>query len=63
MKTAGVFIERWKLATFKRNLDVAGFVYTEHPGLTPETLLLKVSFASIAALQPVVERANRECGQ
>ena len=63
MKVAGVAIDAWKLATFKRNLDEAGFSYTEHPGLIANTLFLKVRTASVAELQPVIERAQRECRQ
>ena len=63
MKTAAVAIDKWKLATFKRNLDRAGFAYSEHPGLAADTMLLKVSTPSIAELQPVIERATRECRQ
>lgn len=63
MKTAAVAIDAWKLATFKRNLDQAGFSYTERPGLTADTLFLMVKTASVAELQPVIERAQRECRQ
>jgi len=61
MKTAGVAIDAWKLAIFKRHLDAGGFSYTEHPGLTPGTLFLKVKTERIATLQPVIERAQKEC--
>lgn len=61
MKKAVVAIDAWKLATFKRVLDKAGFAYTEGPGLSPGTLFLTVKTATIAELQPVVERAQREC--
>lgn len=63
MKTAAVAIDAYKLATFKRNLDAAGFTYTEHPGLTAGTLFLMVKTATVAELQPVIERAQRECKQ
>lgn len=62
MKTAGIAIDNWKLAIFKRHLDAGGFVYTEHPGLTPDAMILKVQSPTIAALQPVVEAAQKECG-
>jgi hypothetical protein len=61
MKTAAVAIDAWKLAIFKRHLDAGGFAYTEHPGLSPGTLILNVETPTIAALQPVVERAQWEC--
>ena len=61
MKTAGIAIDAWKLPTFKRILDGAGYAFTEHPGLTRDTLLLKVKTSSVADLQPIVEKANKEC--
>ena len=63
MKTAAVAIDAWKLPTFKRNLDAAGFAYSEQRGVTANTLLLIVKTATIAELQPLIERANRECRQ
>jgi hypothetical protein len=61
MKTAGIAIDDWKLAIFKRHLDAAGYVYTEHPGLTKGTLLLKVQTDFIAPLKTVIEAAQKEC--
>jgi len=61
MKTAGIAIDNWKLPTFKRILEGAGYEFTQHPGLTEGTLLLKVKTEFIADLQPFVEQANREC--
>ena len=61
MKKVGVVIDSWKLPIFKRQLDAAGFSYTEHPGITADTLLLKVKTDLIGSLQPIVEKANAEC--
>lgn len=61
MITAGIAIDKWKLPIFKRHLDAAGFEYTEHKGLTPIMMLLKVKTPSAFKLQPVVEAAQREC--
>lgn len=61
MKTAGIAIDKWKLPIFKRHLDDAGYSYTEHPGLTADTLLLKVKTEFVAPLQKVVEAAQQEC--
>lgn len=63
MKTAGVAIDKWKLPIFKRHLDKAGYKYTEHPGLTAGTLLLKVEYAWVATLKPVIEAAEAECAK
>lgn len=59
MKTAGVVIDAYKLPVFKKHLDAAGFKYTEHPGITKDTLTLKVSYEWVADLQPIIEAANK----
>lgn len=61
MKTAGVVIDDWKLPIFKKHLDAAGWIYTEHSGVTDDTLTLKVQCEWIGDLQPIIEAANREC--
>lgn len=61
MKTVGVAISAWRLPIFKRHLDAAGYSYTQHPGLTPNTLFLRVKTDRVASLQPVIETANAEC--
>lgn len=61
MMMAGVAIESWKLAIFKRHLDAAKYEYTEHPGVTADTLFLKVKTADVMALQEVLKAAQREC--
>lgn len=45
----------------KRHLDAAGYSYTEHPGITPDTLTLKVEFEAVHKLKPIVEAAYAEC--
>lgn len=60
MITAGIVIDDWKLPIFERRLKAAGYEFEQHPGVTSGTLLLKVQAESAAALQPVVEAANRE---
>lgn len=58
---AGVVIDDWKLAIFKKHLDAAGFQYTQHPGVTKDTILLQVTTEWVHTLQPVVMAANGEC--
>jgi hypothetical protein len=58
---AGIAIDDWKLPIFKRHLDAAGYSYTEHPGLTKDTLTLKVTCEWVHKLTPVVQAANDEC--
>lgn len=61
MKTAGIVLDSWKLAIFKRHLKGAGFEFTTHPGITADTLTLKVKTELIAPLQRVIEAAQKEC--
>lgn len=63
MKTAAVAIDSWKLDIFKRRLDAAGYTFTTHPGVTPDTLTLKVEYEWVAELQPVITAANQECAR
>lgn len=63
MKTAGVAIEKWKLPIFKKHLDKAGYSFTEHPGVTSDTLLLRVKYEWVAKLQPIIEAALKECAK
>jgi hypothetical protein len=58
---AGVVIDAWKLPIFKRYLDEAGYTYTEHPGITPDTLTLKVTYVWVHKLHQIVKLANDEC--
>lgn len=58
---AGVVIDDWKLPIFKRHLDAAGYTYTEHPGITRNTLNLMVTCKWVHKLKPIVEAANAEC--
>jgi hypothetical protein len=58
---AAVAIDAWKLPVFKRHLDAAGFTYSEHPGLTENTLTLQVTYEWLHKLHPIVTAANDEC--
>lgn len=60
---AGVAIDKWKLKIFEKHLKDAGFSWTRHPGLTADTLLLKVPCESAAALQPTIEAAQLACAR
>lgn len=61
MKTAGVVIDVWKLAVFKKHLDAAGYSYVEDAGPVRGTLLLRVKYEWAHTLKPVIEAANEEC--
>lgn len=61
MKTAAVAIDAWKLPTFKKHLDAAGYSYTEGRGITHDTLILSVKYEWVKDLKPIIEAANEEC--
>ncbi len=61
MSTGAVFIDSWKLPIFRKHLDAAGYSYTEHPGITANTLTLRVKYKWVANLKPIIEAANKEC--
>lgn len=61
MKTAAVVLDAWKLPTFKKHLDAAGYTYTEYPGITADTLVLQVKYEWARDLKPIIEAANTEC--
>lgn len=56
----GIAIDNWKLPTFKRHLDEAGFTFLETPGVTPDTLFLMVTTSEMEKLAAVVSAANTE---
>lgn len=60
MLKAAVCIDDWKLPIFRRHLTGAGYSFTEHPGVTEDTLTLTVMTNSVLELKPVVEAANAE---
>lgn len=58
---AAVVIDKWKLAIFKKHLDAGGFTYEEGPGITADTLSLKVTTPDAMTLLPFMEAAQSEC--
>ncbi len=61
---AGIVLDDWKLAIFKRHLDAAGYTYEQHPGVTGDTITLTVITDEQAAmLVDVVKAANDEAAR
>lgn len=63
-KTAAIAIDRWKFPIFKRRLENAGFTFTENPGLTANTMILKVPYdegVEFVILSRVVRESQFEC--
>lgn len=60
-KIAAVVLDAWKLPVFKKHLDASGYTYTEHPGVTTDTVTLRVSYEWVSKLQPIIQAANDEC--
>jgi len=61
MKKAGIMLDSWKLKIFKKHLDKAGYTYKKHPGLTANTVTLKVETDDLQRLQTVLQDAQGEC--
>ena len=61
MLTSAIILDNWKLRTFKRYLDEAGYTYTQVPGPIVGTQMLKVSTKNISKLRIVLEAAKLEC--
>ena len=61
MKTIGLAIDKWKLKIFDRHLAGAGYAYEHSPGPVSDVILMTVKTESVAALQRVVEAAQKEC--
>lgn len=57
---AGVVIDTYKLKTFEDALKRAKFKWKRHPGITKDTLILKVDYdaTTFDKLQKVVRAAN-----
>ncbi len=60
MKKAAIGIDNWKLPIFTRHLEGAGYSFEQFP-FTSDSMILKVKTNSVAALQKVVEAAQKEC--
>ncbi len=58
--TVGIFLDNWKLPTFKRVLTEAGIKFTKHPGVTPDTCSLRVKTSNPLALKPILEKCQKE---
>lgn len=65
MKKAGVAIDSWKRAVFEKRLKEAGFTWKRGPGLTENTMLLKVDYTDeqFDNLAAVIKAANEECAK
>ena len=57
---AGIAIDKWKLPVFDRHLSEAGYTYKKGPGLTKDTLFLKVKFDDLKAFETLVRAANED---
>ena len=59
-RKAGVVIDTYKLKTFEDALTRGKFKWKRHPGITKDTLTLKVEYddTTFDKLQKVIEAAN-----
>jgi hypothetical protein len=59
----GVVIDSWKLQIFIRHLESAGYSWTQHDGLYPDTLILVVICDSKKDIHKIIKAANDECAE
>lgn len=57
---AGVIINDWALATFKKVLDEAGFTYSYIEGPEKHSITLQVETENPEELTPVIKQARDE---
>ena len=60
MMKAAIVLDDWKLSIFERHLTEAGYTFEKFPGVTNNTLTLKVPTLSVSELGEVVKVANTE---
>lgn len=63
---AAIVIDNWKLPIFEKHLVGAGYSFKETIGFTNKgkpdgTMIIKISYEDLKALQAVVTAANTEC--
>lgn len=60
MKKAAIAIDKYKLKVFEDAFKRAGFKWKRHPGVTPDTLFLKVEYddTTFDKLHKVVRATN-----
>jgi hypothetical protein len=57
---AGIYIDDYKLPVFERRLAESGYAWDKSPGITRDTLLLRVTTDNPQALAHVISEANAE---
>ncbi len=55
---AAVVIDKWKRPIFEKILKEDGFTFSRQPGITSDTLVLRVTCSSPMQLKPTIERAQ-----
>lgn len=65
MLTVGIAIEEWKLPMFSKVLKKKGYNYSNHPGVIPGSILLKVKVMEkdIDNFKKIVEAAQLKASQ
>ena len=60
---AAICIDAWKLPIFERHLTQSGFTFETHPGITDDSLTLKVDTDSGGDLVNACTQANLEASR
>lgn len=56
----GIAVDNWKSKILKKDLSEAGFEYTEHEGITKDSIILKVETSDVERLEVVVIEADNK---
>lgn len=63
MIKTGIVIDAWKFPIFEKHLVAAKYTFEQHPGISSDTLTLKVMANSLKHLETVVRAANTEAAR
>lgn len=63
MLKIAIAIDRWKLPIFKKHLDRAGYEFKKRPGVTADTMMLRVESKTVDELKPIIQAAQDECAR
>lgn len=59
----GIFLDEWKLPTFKRRLTAEGYKFKKGPGVAPGTVSLHIESEDLPALNVLIKDINEEAAR
>lgn len=63
MQIAAVVIDTWKLPIFRRALDRACYLYTQHDDSILDTTILKIETNNMVVLSTIIQEINNEAAR